>query len=66
MHAWVTGIMTKSPSTAIGKFLRLQERKTEVQQDKALDFSDVIVFDFLVDGIGILLFSFFFLVSLFK
>lgn len=51
MHAWVTGIITKAPRASVGKYLRHEINDlVEPEKSYALDYSDVVVFDFLVDG----------------
>jgi hypothetical protein len=52
MHAWVHGMATRPPSNRVGGLLRLNET-AEVYGDtreRMLEYSDVLVFDFLVDG----------------
>lgn len=51
MHAWVHGMATRPPSNHVGDLLRLNDT-TEVYGDtreRMLEYSDVLVFDFLID-----------------
>ena len=52
MHAWVTGLATRAPSSSIGNYLRAMPDaiKENTVTERMLEYSDVIVFDFLVDG----------------
>lgn len=49
MHAWVTGLSTKSPSNDIGMYL-FQKTNSISKLELALEYSDIILFDFLLDG----------------
>jgi len=51
MHAWVTGLSTRPPSTTTGKVLTFQlpMEKDVVGVQKLKEFSNVLVFDFLLD-----------------
>ena len=49
MHAWVTGIKTHAPSAAVGKYL-IHDTSSIRNMEEILEFTDVLVFDFLLDG----------------
>eukprot|EP01095_Lingulamoeba_sp_RSL-Kostka_P009887 TRINITY_DN3458_c0_g1_i3.p1 TRINITY_DN3458_c0_g1~~TRINITY_DN3458_c0_g1_i3.p1 ORF type:complete len:328 (+),score=46.99 TRINITY_DN3458_c0_g1_i3:129-1112(+) len=50
MHAWVDGLQTNAPRNDIGKYLRVEKTDPgKVTLEKMLGYSDVLVFDFLVD-----------------
>ena len=48
VHAWIEGLQSQSPSTRVGEYLTLQ-RTFPLLDSKPLDYSDIIIFDFLVD-----------------
>ena len=52
MHAWVSGLGSKAPSTTIGKILtrEINANSKNMENKFYVEVSDVIVFDFLIDG----------------
>jgi hypothetical protein len=53
MHAWVIGILNRHPSGTVGRYLRqeeLGEGSSLPSVERMLEYSDVVLFDFLVDG----------------
>jgi len=50
MHAWVTGLNTRSPSYSVGEYLRHHEPLEKLPSaSRVLDYADVVLFDFLLD-----------------
>ena len=53
MHAWVTGLNTRSPSYSVGEYLRHHEPLEKLPSaSRVLDYADVVLFDFLLDGMS--------------
>lgn len=52
MHAWVTGLATRAPNDNMAAFLRNEGEDERIIYSLALEYSDILVFDFLLDGMS--------------